>query len=794
MSKLFRFVMTLSVAAAFVAAASSAEAQFSKDGAKCRSQVAKNASKYVGTVAKTLAGCHKDRLKNGSGDCSTVSAADTKSKASKTAQKFRDAIGGAKDKCAGEDPNALLYQSCPAGIGPNDCSASIASFADVSDCLICLIDDTAAELSVEVLGAPVVANIDKDLSKCHQTIGKSFSKQLSSIVKDVIGCQGKAEKAGEDTVDNCTVTSFPSAKAQKAIDQTRDKVADKCVSGALIDLDSCDSTQFDLADCVRDLTTAAGQQLATQALELELVVVTTTTTTSSTTTTSMGATTTTTLAPQDPNCPDRGSLVILPAVSSTVCANNGDCDAPRTCDSGLGVCTSVSDLDTGRSGLAHDSDINEDVLTRGFLNCPGPSPTCGECTVTGIDPSTNTCRCSNDNRTICDEPFAADADDCGGATCDCFFGPPLPLSSGGTAACVLNRFANNVTGTTNIDLGAGAITANLRSVVYLGVNGITPCPYCGGVCSGDGSIDCATDVGCQFSCDSLLCNGGPNDGMACTVDGDCSAGTCSGLDPTPNDLVRGGTCKGAGTANLGQSCDAMAFNTSFPSNGGGWHSLDCIPSVGSNVSGQGLQITLNTTTGTAPPLTASVPCGGFFGSQDCHCRVCRDLSNLDTSVSCNTDTDCTDVGLKDCAGGQASPTNGCADSNNCVAGGGDNPDGACSDRTSSFCDGFLRANGEGILACTSNADCSSVSSQAGACSLSIPTPCFPPTVTAQGTEDPNFPVAVASFCVPPSASAGINGAAGLPGPGRAVQQAEGRTFCFSDLSKQYTPGVGCPAP
>ena len=100
--------------------------------------------------------------------------------------------------------------------------------------------------------------------------------------------------------------------------------------------------------------------------------------------------------------------------------------------------------------------------------------------VVGVNPGTGECRCANDKRAQCDTPFAADVDDCVGNTCDCYFGPPLPLSSGNVPACVVNRFAEDVRGTANVDTGEGVISARLASVVYLGENVLTPCSVCGG--------------------------------------------------------------------------------------------------------------------------------------------------------------------------------------------------------------------------------------------------------------------------------------------------------------------------
>jgi hypothetical protein len=68
-----------------------------------------------------------------------------------------------------------------------------------------------------------------------------------------------------------------------------------------------------------------------------------------------------------------------------------------------------------------------------------------------------------------------------------------------------------------------------------------------------------------------------------------------------------------------------------------------------------------------------------------------------------------------------------------------------------------------------------------------------PTVTATGTADPNYPVAVAVFCVGKTASPGINAVAGFPGPARAINQGKTTYFCASDPGTVYVPGVGgCP--
>jgi len=82
----------------------------------------------------------------------------------------------------------------------------------------------------------------------------------------------------------------------------------------------------------------------------------------------------------------------------------------------------------------------------------------GVCEVTGINPDNACVACVNDNRVICDQPFANDTDDCGGQLCTCYLGPPLPLSAGNNAGCVVNRFAEDISGTANVDQGAATST------------------------------------------------------------------------------------------------------------------------------------------------------------------------------------------------------------------------------------------------------------------------------------------------------------------------------------------------
>jgi hypothetical protein len=400
----------------------------------------------------------------------------------------------------------------------------------------------------------------------------------------------------------------------------------------------------------------------------------------------------------------------------------------------------------------------------------GPEP-CGECKVIGLDPATGDCRCANDNRVMCDEPFKSDADDCGGDTCNCYFGAPLPLSSGNTPACVVNRFADDVIGTANVDIGAGQITANLRSIVYLGINVLAPCAVCGGTCTAPVSkvgTACATDVNCESAFNL----------------GD---GVCGNFDPTPADGNRQGTCWGG--EDQGLSCDIGSYNTSFPApaGGGAGGSLDCFPAPGLNVSGTGLRISLEQTTGVTALPAADVDCGFNIAPEECACGVC----SLDASVTCTSNGDCTGVGVCGKVGDGNPRQNSCADGVCTDVGGGQ---GEClASPPVMFCDGVTRGNGEGFVQCNSNADCTPLGSFVGSCTLSTPRRCFPDPISATGVQDPNKPVAVATFCIAATGNVGINAVAGLPGPGRVKNVAAASSFCASNPATQYTPGVGgCP--
>lgn len=397
--------------------------------------------------------------------------------------------------------------------------------------------------------------------------------------------------------------------------------------------------------------------------------------------------------------------------------------------SGLG---STSDLDVGTSGFSHDVDPSDGALLVLTLNdFSGAAPACGVATVAGVNPRGNNCRCSNDHRSVCDQPFVADQDDCGGAVCDCYLSPPEPLSAGGMPLCLVSRLSADVSGTWNVDTGSAELVVPERTRVHLGITSVEPCPTCVG--------------------DAVA-----NDGLR---DGVCSGGPSDGLD-----------------------CDANGTDASFPAPGGGAHSYDCWPDFSYNITGNGIRSDHVRTTATSSLAAPALPCG-FQSLLECHCLACSG----DSSLPCTSDTDCSDVGAGTCTyTASASEPNNCSDLTCTPSVGGE---GTCAaGPNSSYCDGYLRADGGGIIPCSDNSDCAFY--PAGNCTITEPRKCFPDTISETGVASTSAPVLASAFCAPPTANAALNSTyAGLPGPVKARREG---TTVFSCAGAPASTYPGCP--
>lgn len=527
-------------------------------------------------------------------------------------------------------------------------------------------------------------------------------------------------------------------------------------------------------------------------------------------------------------------LTLKKAVGQAVTLNCSKCSSgKKPCTSGTLTTRTGSDLDSGWTGVAHNSDLIQDasISIRTLRRCSTTTST--TCVKNTDCPTGETCKatCDCDTDTSCEvtgptggkvclnslkdcapnrcilsgtsgAACATNADCTGGGTCTgssscdsgvacvATFGPPLPLSSGGTPVCVVTYFDGLLTGTADSATGQAKTSANLKSVVFLGISGDQPCPRCG-------APGANPKAGQQFTCE-----GGQTPGAACTVDG---------VNPT-----FGGT------------------------------SLDCAPASNANVSGTGLTIRFGEVSTGTVSKTAKVPCKaiGFTGNplttgakclgtqtactSNADCKRCSG----DSSISCASNTDCTGNGT--CAtapdqpitcgywcqcgfcgsGGVTDGTLPCFDDSECPQGktcqqgsGGTDPANAPQQKPNDcssdkfICGQFAKEEcatttvGKCTLKpyvpCTSDTVCAS--NNAGTCDIQ-PRPCFESRITRTGApsplgkycayenkacttntdctgsgdfcaDDASRAGIVALFCVPGTSNSAVNSAGGITGPG-----------------------------
>ncbi len=399
-----------------------------------------------------------------------------------------------------------------------------------------------------------------------------------------------------------------------------------------------------------------------------------------------------------------------------------------TVSAGVGLNgTTASRLDIGWKGLGHNFDVPDAYSVVVSANCPLSEPPCGVCTTTGIDTTAANSqlfmRCTNDFSIKCDDLFTNDLEECGGSFCTYVLGPPVPVQAGGNPSCSINALATDLTGTGNVETGEAAAQTNFATKVFTGGSSFLtqPCPVCVG-------------------------------------------------DPTPNDGIQGGLCDEG--ARDGEPCDTNGYDATFANlNNNLGLSLDCVPTSLENISGTGLKISFELTTG-ASSLGAEVACDSPLGAFDCFCGQCSG----DTLIACRNDAECSGIGAGTCTantGGTGRQPNDCNNFGSCADIG--DSKGECSDKSDSWCEGLIKANGRGFLGCLSNADCINTSfpcpgDDCGPCTLTQDRSCFLDPIETQGVASVGDPVLAGTFCIPPTLNSAINTASGLVGPGRVVVQ------------------------
>ena len=646
------------VAAALVLSVTVAQAQVTKDDAKCRATANKGTTKLSSTANKAVIGCVKDRLKgkNALTSCTNPFTADTKGKLPGAVAKLEDSVGGAKSKCDNTTHAAALalFSTCPS---PGT-QGAITGFGQVGTCLGEVVTRGDGEgmirniwsytLNADV-SSPLLAG--KDEAKCVNGLAKSIGKHHDTVTKTLGKLQQGSDKSGGAYAVSVDRTDDSKGKIGKSAAKLADAITKSCTGPAtnpdfMLALGSCSADVTELASCIDASVRKNASSI--NAISFEMAGV----------------------------CPTQANII----------------------SRGSAGFAGPTRLDAGSTGLGHRGELPDGIEGAIQLDCSADD-NCSSCTLS-VGCSEGNCRCANDPTISCDEPFGPDADDCSNNTCQVFFGPPLPLNAGGTFTCVVNEIPNDIVGSADTGTGAGSSTIENSSDVYTTGTQSQPCPSCDG-------------------------------------------------DPTPNDGVRGGTCNGG--QQDGATCDANAVSSVF-----GDTSYDCQPLSGQAIATISLSLEASPddkSLGFDLPCTTGDPAG-------CPCAVCSN----DPTLACDEDADCSGGGLCNSAGPGVPTVSNACDDLVCNAG------GVCNAGTVSFCDGYTKESGGGIISCSVDGDCTALNTECpggdcGTCTLVETRACFnDPIVNNNGLRGQDGAIVTAQFCIPPTGT-GVDAGAGVPGAG-----------------------------
>ncbi|TMA73378.1 MAG: hypothetical protein E6J72_19705 [Deltaproteobacteria bacterium] len=524
--------------------------------------------------------------------------------------------------------------------------------------------------------------------------------------------------------------------------------------------------------------------------------------------------------------PNGGAATSCEAVANTgagfTCTQTCECGCPAFVKF-TGVAGTIGVLDSGWTGLGHDATVISDgTVTVGVTSCAGTSRPCGQCSLLGpVDNlnadngEINNHRCTGDTRTKCNSN--ADCSTAGG-TCEYYFGTYLPLAAGGVATCVGNQINGTITGTANVETGTAASTVQLISRVYTGPNP-NPCPKClGDGPANDGIRSGTCDVGPNVGLTCDVNGSSPNPFWGSTSL-DCPPNSGAQVAALPINLTNStGTqtrtvsvdnpnCRAPGFTNAKCLCDTCNNPATTPCS----TNADCV-AVGATVCG-GRRCIGGTSGGVACSLTCA---GGANVGNPCT------VASQCPGSSCTSNSQCAGGGACSVPGA-ATAFNQCSDTicsatNTCVGGSNQNancsvasecPGGTCAAGNEGTCSGgpfeqFCGPNAT-FQGCGTDSDCSALNACVGgasvgaACNVASQCPggscqskvggtpeecivgkfrdCFLDngtvgnTVNATGiarvpVHDQANPTLASLFCIGPTTSGSVNGAAGLPGLGR----------------------------
>ncbi len=671
--RLAAVLFTIMISIAFLPSQTSA--QVSSDEAKCRAFISKSVGKQVKAAQKAIGKCHKDRIKGKilpAVDCNTISIADTKGKVAGAEMKFSDNIVAQCSDTGGPLGDVLAqFTTCHSPSETADdggATTDIDDFLEVAACVSAMARALSESNARQILGTPDalavqnLENLTKNLSKCHAEVGKRYAKLIETAAKVGAKCQ-KASDASSGPLDYVCAGLDPDGKILKTLNKLKASVTKRCGSLSLPDmntLDMCGDSADQVGACAGDkIASLVGDGLVAMSYNLD-------------------------------SCP-RGFDLTMRAANCSSITN--------------------TESDLGTNGIGHDRGGIDATLASLELSC---NPSCSVCAAT-LEAGSN-CRCANDPTIICNEVNALDPANCGADLCECYLGPPQPISANGTGACVLQR-TTSVSGTIGAGSGQVDLNAQLLADVYLPIDALQPCP----ICVGDPIFNDGIAGG--------LCDGGPRNGLSCDTNGD--------------------------------TCDLGAT------------SHDCPPDPGFLVTGSGVAIELDPLTD--GPIAKTKTLTGLFGSAVA-CGTCT----LDPTIGCFSDVTCILAGAGTCDGSGHFPNACSLPFNSsCVPGGvgpgGGPDDGVCSPvDTDTYCDGVLLSNGEPVLTCATDADCIAQNpicpgSFCGLCTINKSRECFLDPIAAIGSATGPYQADLASiYCHPGTFSAAINATHGYPGPGRLV--------------------------
>jgi len=595
----------------------------------CRDAGAASITRYATAAAKVVVRCHQRRAagtRSLDTDCNDVAEADLEGRLAARRHRVRKDILAT---CAATPALLANFSGCPspaAGADDGGASPGIDDYGEVADCLIALADARVGKFAREAEGAPSSRLLDP-LRKCQTGLGKGGARVLSAMMTGRRRCQNTAD-CGGGSGDYACDDADPRGRIRIAAERFESKTAPLCAfsSDVLAQLHACASESAALVDCAAASARNEGAELIRSAYSLSGPVTTTTmepetTTTTTTTTTTQPPVTTTlpgnacgeTFPECNGSCPNGSACVTSDLGCGCSAIGNGPC-APATIRRSIvsqfsTTTSSKTALSAGWSGLAGSIDMpegNGDVVD---VTCDENCENCAVSLNVQAGEPTSNCRCTANQQTSCTVINGSDPASCGSLdpTCRCYFGSPLPISSGGNPACVVIRTRSDYGGTMNLRTGDWADQLNMAAAVYLGLDTKKPCPTCEG-------------------------------------------------DPVPNDGVRGGTCSGGLSSS---SCDASGVHPNF-----GATSLDCLPTAAANISGTGLLIKFNLSTASVS-LPSALPCDTPSGAL-CPCRTCSGNSNQ----GCSSNAECAATGSGTCtaAGGAGVIQNQC-DNFDCDASG-----------------------------------------------------------------------------------------------------------------------------